>query len=71
MLIWHVGNWRIHIRQKYVESPFESPGKDVEVLNYAQPFVDALRAMPETEVISQPSWDMYHMPPEAFDERLA
>ena len=30
--IWHVGNWCIHIGQKYVESPFEAPSKDVEVL---------------------------------------
>jgi uncharacterized membrane protein len=68
--IWHVGNWCIHIGQKYVESPFEAPSKDVEVLNYAQPFVDALRAIPGAEVISQPSWELYHMSPEAFDERL-
>jgi uncharacterized membrane protein len=68
--IWHVGNWCIHIGQKYVESPFEAPSKDVEVLNYAQPFVDALRAIPNTEVISQPSWELYHMSPEAFDERI-
>ena len=68
--IWHVGNWCIHIGQKYVESPFEAPSKDVEVLNYAQPFVDALKAIPETEVISQPSWELYHMSPEAFDDRL-
>ena len=36
--IWHVGNWCIHLGQKYVESPFEAPSKDVEVVNYAQPF---------------------------------
>jgi uncharacterized membrane protein len=69
--IWHVGNWCIQIGQKYVESPFEAPSKDVEVLNYAQPFVDALRAIPSAEVISMPSWELYHMSPEAFDERLA
>ncbi len=68
--IWHVGNWCIHVGQKYVESPFEAPSKDVEVVNYAQPFVDALRAIPSAEVISQPSWELYHMSPEAFDERL-
>jgi uncharacterized membrane protein len=68
--IWHVGNWCIHIGQKYVESPFEAPSKDVEVLNYAQPFVDALRAVTDSDVISQPSWELYHMSPDAFDERL-
>jgi len=68
--IWHVGNWCIHLGQKYVESPFEAPSKDVEVVNYAQPFVDALRAIPGAEVVSQPSWELYHMSPEAFDERL-
>ena len=68
--IWHVGNWCIHIGQKYVESPFEAPSKDVEVINYAQPFIDALRAIPSAEVISQPSWELYHMSPDAFDERL-
>ena len=68
--IWHVGNWCVHIGQKYVESPFEAPSKDVEVLNYAQPLIDALRSIPNTEVISQPSWELYHMSPEAFDERL-
>lgn len=57
--LWHVGNWCIHIGQKYVESPFEAPSKDVEVLNYAQPFVDALRSIPEAEVISQPSWELW------------
>jgi hypothetical protein len=68
--IWHVRNLCIHIGQKYVESPFEAPSKDVEVLNYAQPFVDALRAISGAKVISQPSWELYHMSPEAFDERL-
>ena len=68
--IWHVGNWCIHIGQKYVESPFEAPSKDVEVLNYAQPFVDTLRSIPGADVVSQPSWELYHMSPEAFDGRL-
>ena len=68
--IWHVGNWCIHVGQKYVESPFEAPSKDVEILNYAQPFIEALKAIPGAEVISQPSWELYHMSPEAFDERL-
>ena len=31
--IWHVGNWCIHLGQKYVDSPFEAPSKDVEVVN--------------------------------------
>jgi len=69
--IWHVGNWCIHIGQKYVESPFEAPSKDVEVLNYAQPFVDALKSIPGADVVSQPSWELYHMSPDAFEERLA
>lgn len=69
--LWHVGNWCIHIGQKYVESPFEAPSKDVEILNYAQPFVDALKAIPGAEVVSQPSWELYHMSPEDFDARLA
>jgi uncharacterized membrane protein len=68
--IWHVGNWCIHIGQKYVESPFEAPSKDVEVLNYARPFVSALREISGSDVISQPSWELYHMSPEEFDERL-
>ena len=68
--IWHVGNWCIHLGQKYVESPFEAPTKDVELVNYAAPFVDALRAIPAAEVISQPSWELYHQSPEAFNERL-
>jgi uncharacterized membrane protein len=68
--IWHVGNWCIHIGQKYVESPFEAPSKDVEVLNYAQPLIDALLAIPDTEVVSQPSWELYHISPEVFEERL-
>lgn len=68
--IWHVGNWCIHLGQTYVESPFKSEKKDVELLNYAQPFVDALREIPGAEVISQPSWEMYHLSPEAFDDRL-
>lgn len=68
--IWHVGNWCIHIGQKYVESPFEAPSKDVEILNYAQPFIEALRAISRAEVISQPSWELYHMSPEVFAERL-
>ena len=68
--IWHVGNWCIQIGQKYIESPFEAPSKDVEVINYAQPFVDALRSIPGGEVVSQPSWELYHMSPEDFNKRL-
>src|SRR5690606_23861797 len=51
-------------------SPFEAPGKVVEVLNYAKPFVDALNSIPKAEVIAQPSWELYHMSPGEFDERL-
>ena len=68
--IWHVGNWCVHLGQTYVESPFEREMKDVEFLNYAAPFVDALRAIEGSEVVSQPSWELYHLSPEAFDERL-
>jgi uncharacterized membrane protein len=68
--IWHVGNWCIQLGQTYIESPFKSEKKDVEMLNYAQPFVDALRAIPSAEIISQPSWELYHLSPEAFEERL-
>lgn len=68
--IWHVGNWCIHLGQKYVESPFEAPSKDVEVLNYAQPLIDALKLIPNAEVISQPSWELYHMSPGDFGKKL-
>ncbi len=68
--IWHVGNWCIQLGQTYIESPFKSEKKDVEMLNYAKPFVDALRTIPHAEVLSQPSWELYHMSPEEFDERL-
>jgi uncharacterized membrane protein len=68
--IWHVGNWCIQLGQTYIESPFKSEKKDVEMLNYAKPFVDAVRSIPGAEVITQPSWELYHMSPEEFDERL-
>jgi uncharacterized membrane protein len=68
--IWHVGNWCIQLGQTYIESPFKSEVKDVETINYAKPFVDALHAIPSAEVISHPSWELYHLSPEAFDERL-
>jgi uncharacterized membrane protein len=68
--IWHVGNWCIQLGQTYVESPFKSEKKDVEMLNYARPFVEALRTIPGAEVISQPSWELYHLSPEDFEQRL-
>lgn len=68
--IWHVGNWCVHTGQKYIESPFLSATKGVEILNYAQQFVDACKAIPGAEVISQPSWELYNMSPEEFDEKL-
>ncbi len=68
--IWHVGNWCVHTGQKYVESPFQSPSKGVEILNYAQPLINALKAIPDADVISEPSWDLYNMSPEKFNERL-
>lgn len=68
---WHVGNWCIHTGQKYIESPFLGPTKGVEVLNYAQPFVDALARIEGAQVRSEASWDLYNMSPEAFEERLA
>lgn len=68
--IWHVGNWCIHTGQNYVESPFLSATKGVEIVNYAQALVDALKAIPGAEVISEPSWNMYNMSPENFNERL-
>ncbi len=67
---WHVGNWCIHTGQKYIESPFLGPTKGVEVLNYAQPFVDALAGIGGADVRSEASWDLYNMSPETFDERL-
>jgi len=69
--IWHVGNWCIHQGAKYIESPFEYPSKDVEIVNYAAPLIRALSAIPKAEVVSQPSWELYHMSPEDFEARLA
>jgi uncharacterized membrane protein len=68
--IWHVGNWCVHTGQKYVESPFQAPSKGVEILNYAQPLIDALKEIPGADVLSEPSWELYNMSPELFDERL-
>ena len=68
--IWHVGNWCIHQGAKYIESPFEYPSKDVEIVNYAQLFVEALKQIPGSDVVSQPSWELYHMSPEEYRERL-
>ena len=67
---WHVGNWCIHTGQKYIESPFLGPTKGVEVLNYPEAFVSALGKIPGAEVITEPSWDLYNMSPEKFEERL-
>jgi len=67
---WHVGNWCIHTGQKYIESPFLGPTKGVEILNYAREFVDALASIPDAEVRSEPSWDLYNMSPDTFSERL-
>ncbi|WP_283434607.1 glutamine amidotransferase [Neorhodopirellula lusitana] len=68
--VWHVGNWCIHTGNEYIESPFLSAKKNVEVLNYGQPFVDAIQEIDGAEVISQPSWELYNLSPEAFDDRL-
>ncbi len=68
--IWHVGNWCIHTGNEYIESPFLSAKKNVEVLNYAQPLVTAMRAIDDAEVIRQPSWELYNLSPEEFDQRL-
>jgi uncharacterized membrane protein len=67
---WHVGNWCIHTGQKYIESPFLGPTKGVEVLNYAQPLIDALKGIKGADVKTEPSWDLYNMTPETFEERL-
>jgi len=68
--IWHVGNWCFHTGQTYIESPFFHSTKGVEFLNYAKNFVEALKKIPGAEVISEPSWNLYNMSPEQFDERL-
>ena len=61
--IWHVGNWCIHLGQKYVESPFEAPSKDVEIVNYAQPLIDALRAIcPLVEAEGVPAFATGQLP---------
>src|SRR5208337_63052 len=44
---------------------------DVEVVNYAAPLIRALSAIPGAEVVSQPSWELYHMSPQDFEARLA
>ncbi len=68
--IWHVGNWCVHTGQRYVESPFQAPSKGVEILNYAQPLIDALNNIENGQVITEPSWELYNMSPELFHERL-
>ena len=68
--IWHVGNWCIHTGNEYIESPFLSAKKNVEVLNYAQPLVNAFEGIEAADVISQASWELYNLSPEAFDARL-
>lgn len=67
---WHVGNWCIHTGQKYIESPFLGPTKGVEILNYAQPFVNALKGIQGAKVKSEASWDLYNMSPKKFEKRL-
>lgn len=69
--IWHVGNWCAHWGNEYRESAFRSSVKDFQVLNYAKFFIRALETIPGAEVVSQPSWEMYHLTPEEFDERLS
>lgn len=68
--IWHVGNWCIHTGNEFIESPFLSAKKNVEVLNYAKPLIDALCAIEGANVISQPSWELYNMSPDEFNDRL-
>lgn len=60
---WHVGNWCIYTGQKYIESPFLGPTKGVEVIDYAQPFVDALQLDENATVKSELSWDGYALFP--------
>ena len=69
--IWHVGNWCAHWGNEFRESAFRSSIKDFEVLNYAKIMVSALEKIPGAAVHSIPSWDLYHMSPEQFAERLA
>lgn len=69
--IWHVGNWCIHTGNEYIESPFLSAKKNVEVRNYGQPFIDALQELDHVETLSQPSWELYNLSPEQFEERLS
>lgn len=68
--VWHVGNWCIHTGNEFIESPFLSAKKNVEVLNYGLPLVNAIKKIEGAEVISQPSWELYNMSPEVFYERL-
>lgn len=68
--IWHVGNWCIHTGNEYIESPFLSAKKNVEVLNYGKPLVEAMQTIPGAEVVSQPSWELYNLSPEEFEKRL-
>ncbi len=69
--VWHVGNWCAHQGDQFRESAFKASIKDFRVLNYARYLVEAIERIPGAEVISNPSWEMYQMSPEAFDERLA
>ncbi len=68
--IWHVGNWCAHWGNEFRESAFKSSIKDFEILNYAKYFVRACERIPGAEVVSIPSWELYHMSPEDFDKRL-
>jgi len=68
---WQVGNWCAHWGNEFRESAFRSSIKDFEVLNYAKYFVQALEKIPGTSVISNPSWELYRMSPQDFEERLA
>ena len=68
--IWHVGNWCADWGNEFRESAFRSSIKDFEVLNYAKFLVRALEKIPGAEVDSIPSWELYHMSSEQFDERL-
>jgi len=68
--IWHVGNWCAHWGNEFRESAFRSSIKNFEVLNYARMLVESLEKIPGSDVISIPSWELYQMSPEKFDERL-
>lgn len=68
--VYYIGDWAVQLGPVYAETSFNHAPKGLEIINYGQWLVDAIRSSGRHEIVSVPTWDFYRLPPGEYERIL-